>query len=402
MTARTLLPVALVMAAGIAALGPALWANGRGPRPVQLRSFQTPYYVLNTDLGEADAREADLRLTRMFEEYQRRTAGFAGQIRTKFPFFLYRNDADYYAAGAPPKSAGVFIFGPNGGRLMAIAGEHTSAGTWHVVQHEGFHQFVAASIRYELPIWANEGLAEYFGEGIWTGDGFVTGLIPPHRLDEVKDAIRENRFKSFAQLLAMTDKEWGDKLEYSNYTEAWAMIHFLAHADNGKYQGPFLQFMKQVSTGTPAVFAWNNVFGKDTTAFEKRFAEWWLNLPENPTRDGYLQAVVQTQTSFLARAYLQKQSFPDADTFFKEFKPAALTVNRDLWLPPSLFEETRDAALKVGTWSIESAANQLPHLICEERDGTKLIGTFAINSGKVAKVAVQTIPAPEMHAAPAP
>ena len=33
-----------------------------------------------------------------------------------------------------------------------------------------------------MPTWLNEGLAEYFGEGIFTGDGFVTGVISPERL----------------------------------------------------------------------------------------------------------------------------------------------------------------------------------------------------------------------------
>src|SRR5579862_6534544 len=33
----------------------------RTPSGSILRSFETPYYILHTDLGEADAREADLR-----------------------------------------------------------------------------------------------------------------------------------------------------------------------------------------------------------------------------------------------------------------------------------------------------------------------------------------------------
>ena len=36
---------------------------------------------------------------------------------------------------------------------------HVGSRTWHVVQHEGFHQFVFAVIRGEIPTWVNEGLA---------------------------------------------------------------------------------------------------------------------------------------------------------------------------------------------------------------------------------------------------
>ena len=64
----------------------------------RLRTFDTPHYIMHTDISDADAREADLRMTRMFEEYQRRTAGFSGQVNGKFPFFLFKNREDYDAS----------------------------------------------------------------------------------------------------------------------------------------------------------------------------------------------------------------------------------------------------------------------------------------------------------------
>jgi len=235
-----------------------------------LRTFETPYYTLHTDMPEADAREADLRMTRMFEEYQRRTSDFAGQVKKKFPFYLYRNKSDFLAAGAPTGAAGVYVEARGNSWLMAVAGERTTASTWHVVQHEGFHQFIRSAIQNDIPIWANEGLAEYFGESLWTGDGFVTGLIPPDRLEDVKAAIKNRTFKPFAQMMTMSDEQWGDKLEYSNYTQAWAMVHFLAHAENGKYQQPFIAFLNKVSHGVMPANAWNDIFGGDTVAFERR------------------------------------------------------------------------------------------------------------------------------------
>ena len=59
---------------------------------------------------------------------------------------------------------------------MAFAGEHITAYTWHTVQHEGFHQFAHAVIGGDIPTWLNEGLAEYFGEALFTG-----GRVRPRR-----------------------------------------------------------------------------------------------------------------------------------------------------------------------------------------------------------------------------
>jgi len=366
--------------------------SDRNPSGSMMRVFETPYYTLHTDLSEAEAREADLRMTRMFEEYQRRTSDFAGQVKKKFPFFLYRNKADYLAAGAPNGSAGVYIEWHGNSWLIAVAGPKTSAYTWHVVQHEGFHQFIRASLQNDIPIWANEGLAEYFGEGIWTGDGFVTGLIAPDRLEDVKKAIQNRTFRPFAQMMTMTDEEWGNKLEYSNYNQAWAMVHFLAHAENGKYQQAFLAFMNKVSRGAPPINAWTDVFGGDTGAFERRFADYWMALGDNPSRSAYLKALVQTETSFLARATIQRQTFPDPSAFFRTYKPADLELNRDLWLPPALFTESSTAALKVGDWTLEGG-NGPPRLVCKDEDGSKYIGTFAIANGKVGRVSVEVLKA---------
>ena len=290
--------------------------------------------------------------------------------------------------------------GPTGSKLMAIAGPRTTAQTWHVVQHEGFHQFISATIHNDIPIWANEGLAEYFGEALWTGDGFVSGLIPPARLKEVKAEIRSNKFKRFSQIMTMTQKEWGSHLEYGNYDEAWAMVHFLAHADNGKYQNAFEQFMLQISKGQPAATVWTSVFGKDSSAFEARFAQWWLNLPDEPTRSGYIQAVVQTETSFYARAYLQRLTFSDPLTFFKNYRPPENANSRDLWLPPTLFAATSETAARVGDWTMIIPPKQPPQLICVDDDGTKYVGTFVVSGNRVTRVSVDVTPGNNAQAAP--
>ena len=117
-------------------------------------------------------------MTRMAEEYHARTQGFSGDIRERMPFYPVQECRRGILQGR--RAAWI------GGRLrseykslMAIAGEDTQRQTWHVVQHEGFHQFAHFVIRGELPTWLNEGIAEYFGESVFTGDGFVSGVIPP-------------------------------------------------------------------------------------------------------------------------------------------------------------------------------------------------------------------------------
>src|SRR3954468_12999444 len=174
-TKRSLLRWALALVSASA-------AHAADPPPPDLRVYESPHYLIHTDLPPAEAREAQVRTTRMAEEYVRRTAGFAGQIKGRLPFYLYKDLPDYTRAGGVEGSAGAF----DGDKLMAVTLRRDdgviSLATWHVVQHEGFHQFAHAVIGGKVPMWADEGLAEYFGEGLFTGDGFVAGLIPQARL----------------------------------------------------------------------------------------------------------------------------------------------------------------------------------------------------------------------------
>jgi len=73
------------------------------------------------------------------------------------------------------------------------------------VQHEGFQQFIHAAGGGHIPIWINEGLAEYFGEALFTGDGYVVGLIPPQRLARGKQRIQQGQFKSLRKMMLMSD-----------------------------------------------------------------------------------------------------------------------------------------------------------------------------------------------------
>jgi len=366
----------------------ALPARRASATPGDMTHYDTRYYDLYTDLNADAAHEAAVRMTRMAEEYYARTRAFAGVITHKFPFYLYSRPEDYYAAGGLPGSDGVFIHtGGGDGKLMAIAGKKTGAGTWHVVQHEGFHQFAAAVIGGSFPPWINEGLAEYFGESIFTGDGFVTGVIPPWRLQRIKDEINNHTFKSIPDMMALSPQEWRSNLTISNYDQAWSMVYFLVQGGDGKYQKPFVAFMQQVGRGQQWQRAWLATMG-DASQFEPLWKQYWLGLPESPTSTLYAQAETAIFTSFLGRATDQKQTFVDFDAF----KTAAssedgLKISPDEWLPRSLLESALRAADVSGTWSIEaSKLTKLPTIVETTPDGTRVVGTFVLRNRKVAAV----------------
>lgn len=356
--------------------------------PASMRRYETPYYIMMTDLDVEHAREAAIRMTRMAEEYYNRTREFSGQINQKLPFILFSKADDYLRAGGTPGSAGVFMGSRwTGFRLMALADEGVNERTWHVVQHEGFHQFVHAVIGGDLPIWVNEGLAEYFGEAIFTGDGFVTGVIPPWRLKRLKEGIEANQYLPVNVMMMVSHDQWNQMLNRANYDQAWAMVHFLAHADDGKYQAAFVKFMRGVSNGMNWQAAWMGSL-RNPAGFEESWRAYWMGLPDNPTEDLYVRATAERLASFAVRAAIAGQTFESWEAFVEAAESGSLKLQENNWLPPSLLTAALQRARQHGRWSLTNAG-RVPAITVEMDDLTRITAGAVLKRDKVERIRVE-------------
>jgi len=344
----------------------------------RLKTYETPYYVIHTDLERDAVREAASRITAMAEMYYERTKGFAGRITERLPFHLFSTLEDYHAAGGMEGTAGIY----DGKKLMAVTGKETSGVTWHIIQHEGFHQFVHAVIGGNIPVWVNEGLAEYFGQGIYTGDGYVTGVIPSARLARLQRWIDQGVVRPIEEVMRTSHAAWNAGLSVVNYDQAWAMVHFLAHAEGGRYQGAFNSFMKDVSRGMPWELAWRKNFGTGTQAFEEKWRKYWTDMPPDPTADLYAKASVATLTSFYARAFSQRQVFRTVEDFYEAAASGKLKYHPDDWLPPGLLQDALQKVEECGKSQVRKRSRGY-ELVCTMQDGTTLTGTFKIKGRRV-------------------
>jgi hypothetical protein len=354
-----------------------------------LPAYPTPYYTIYTDLSKDDVREAAIRMTKMAEEYHVRTREFAGAVTQRMPFYLYKDADEFYASGAPRGSAGYF----DGQELVVFAGD-LGQRTWHTVQHEGFHQFAHQVIRGQLPIWLDEGLAEYFGEAVFTGDGFVSGVIPQWRLKRMREELAAGKFKPIDEMMNLSHEQWNSELAVVNYDQGWSMVHFLAHGENGRYQRPFVAFMIEIGKNQPWRKAWAYTFG-DTQGFEQHWRNYWSNLPDDPTIDLYAKAITTTMTSYLARAVSQHEKFDSFDDFKSAAADGKVIANPDDWLPPALLSEamveTDDFVQRGFSFAIASKGAGLPQLICTMPDGRKVVGKFTLHGNRVGNVDAEIV-----------
>lgn len=257
----------------------------------RLRSFKTRHYEVFTNLPDSEARPLALHMDRVYGEYADRLRAFTTKDSRPVRMYLFDTNENYLRALAAKgfnasNTGGVFFRTNDETALATFVHGQERAQMIHTLQHEGFHQFAHQRIG-SMPQWANEGLAEYFGEGLMIGKTMTTGLAPESRLMRVRDAIERGQVFPFGEMLTMTNEQWnarlmgGDARALTMYDQAWAMAHFLVHADRGRYAGPFEDFLKALAQGLTPEQAFERAFKtSDFKAFEKLWTKYMMETLE--------------------------------------------------------------------------------------------------------------------------
>jgi hypothetical protein len=246
------------------------------------------HYTIRSDLDLERTREFAEHLDLMFNEYSKRLASLPQRLPHALNVFMFERRRDYHETlrtqfGIDAEgSGGMFFVTPRGAGLAFFVEGVPRTRILHVIQHEGFHQFAFSRFGNDLPIWANEGLAEFFGFAAVVGREVVIGQASPWTLSALREAIENDATIPFLEMLTMTNDGWNARVRSRQaamqYQQAWSMVHFLVYADNGRYRGPFERYLRLLNTGVPSEPAFIQAFEtNDLGAFERRWRAYVLN-----------------------------------------------------------------------------------------------------------------------------
>jgi hypothetical protein len=340
-----LLPVALLLAS----------AQHLAAQQTQQTVTNSEFYRIHSDLPPQRTADYAKRLDAMYREYARRLAGFDVPPTEKFAVHLFKKQADYrnFVGNNIPHSAGMFI--PAQRTLAGYEEAQGPDGLRKTLQHEAFHQFAYETISKDLPIWLDEGLAQVFEEGIWTGDRFLLGQVTPARIQDIQADRKARRFVPFATFLNMSRNTFQQRMTdpqqaRAQYNQAWAMTHFLVFAPNPdgtpRFRARLIAWLGDLHNNQPAENSFTTHFGTNITGFEERFNEWLKTLRPTPiavyadrmSKLGYLIRVLHGQnkrfsTPLQLRDYLSNgQIFLTQERDGKQytFEENALTYLNDI------------------------------------------------------------------------
>jgi hypothetical protein len=272
-------------------------------RADEFHTIQSRTYRVTSDADPALARQIASHMDLVNDEYHRVFAHLPSRAMRTNPLFVFAWRADYSAHLARQGingagSGGMFYDKRESSGLATFLEGKSLERAFVTLQHEGFHQFARFKFGSSLPAWANEGLADYFGEGIVARGRLNTGHAPVLRIQRVAAAIRAEEHLPLATLLNLSKTEWNRRLRNkeagTQYDQSWSVVHFLYHGGEARKQA-FEAFLADMAAGQDYRKSFDRHLGwKNVPEIEAEWKRFMLALQPSPVR------LAQHRLGFLA------------------------------------------------------------------------------------------------------
>jgi tetratricopeptide (TPR) repeat protein len=226
---------------------------------------QTEHFKLTSNAGRSSTIKIGTRLEQLWQVLAASFADVATRPPTRI--YVFRDEAAFApfkigANGKPDSIAGYYVATPlaNYIAIDASAGE----APFRTVYHEFVHYFIHNNLPY-VPLWLNEGLAEYYSTFKIKGNGAEIGLpIEEHRywLAQYDLIPLEQLF-----LIDTSSPEYREGLRRGTfYAQSWALTHYVMSRPDKKQVNVLLRELREGATPGDAFKA---AYDLDLGALEK-------------------------------------------------------------------------------------------------------------------------------------
>lgn len=283
------------------------------PSAAEWRRLDSPNFVIVGDVGAGALRDIAVKFEGFRETLSRVLSDRVTSTAVPTVVIVFTSDKAFTPykpkyQGKAVDVSGLFLAGQDVNYIALLAGGDEEA--MRVVFHEYAH-LIISNIGRNIPVWLNEGLAEYYSTYQSRAGGREATLgmaIASHLLQ-----LNEGTPLPLAQLLAATHESpmYNEGARRSVfYAQSWALTHML-HLGQPPRRPLLGQFLSLVGQGVPAMDAWTTVFSadpveKDLKNYIRRrvFGAYRYTFPEK-------LATFDAAAAPLARA--------DADAFLADF-----------------------------------------------------------------------------------
>jgi tetratricopeptide (TPR) repeat protein len=244
-------------------------------------SVRSKNFMLVGNASEKEIRQVATRLEQFRDVFTRLLKKANFNSSTPTTVVVFKNHGAYKKVG-PPNSAGYFQAGNDMNYIALSAVVDEANDPFKIIFHEFVHFMVKNNVQ-NMPLWFNEGLAEYYSTFEMVGDDRKVRLgkvIPGHIFE-----LRERKLIPLKTLFAVDhDSPLYNESNKTSvfYAQAWALVHYLLL--NAQRQPQLNYFLNLLIAGRSPDEAF-------PVAFKMEYADIEKELKEYVRRDSYPQQI---------------------------------------------------------------------------------------------------------------
>ena len=254
-----------------------------GPAVADFANVTRGRYQVFAQGGRQMALEVNMFMNDMLGRYEKFFNNWSGKAWSRVVVFDNPDDFRRYAGSVVSMThAGLagychFMTDEAGNQFYELV-TYQDANLWRVLAHEGFHQFVGYELGQQIPMWLNEGMAQFFETSFGTGSRFNVGQVSQQKLMLAQYLIINKKAPPLGQLI-----QWDRTTFYANanvsYPMSWALVTYLLNSNNDRFQqSQFRRYMQDLKMGKDDLRSFQNRFGRDSNQWQSDFEDYILHL----------------------------------------------------------------------------------------------------------------------------
>ena len=291
-----------------------------------------------------NASEKDIRLVaNRLEQFRTVFALLFPALKLNSPapttVIVFKSDSSYKPFKVNPNVTGYFQPGEDVNYITLTSEKSSDDQPFRTIFHEYVHLLVENTMGATVPLWFNEGLAEYYSTFDITDENrkvILGDLVRNHVL-----YLREKKLLPLRTLFAVDYKSpyynEGNKMNIF-YAESWMLMHYLLQGESQKRRPQLARFIDLAGSKITVDEAFQQAFQISLDAFEKDFKTYVQGAKYMATAvtfekkldfDSQMQSAPVTEgeaQAYLGDLLLHTRRFNDAESHLQQ----ALTLSPEL------------------------------------------------------------------------
>ncbi|HSS22558.1 MAG TPA: tetratricopeptide repeat protein [Pyrinomonadaceae bacterium] len=258
-------------------------------------SVRSENFLLVGNAGEKEIRQVSIKLEQFREVVSHLFTSFSVKTAVPTTVIVFKDDESYRPFKPNENTAGFFQGGSevNYITLKLLKDANTDQDPFTIIFHEYTHLLVR-NTKGHVPIWFNEGLAEYYSTFSVNDQHVVVGRpIARHVY-----LLRQNGLLPLRTLFQVDQKS-----PYYNesdkqgifYAESWVLVHYLMLGNNGARLDQMSKFLELLANKRPTEEAFQEAFGMSVDNMEHELRA-YIQRDRYPISRGSLAAKLSSDT----------------------------------------------------------------------------------------------------------